>query len=167
MAKVLQSPEDIAFIRALLSAPHDDAPRLRYAVWLDEQNTDDSRNAAEYLRLLLKYQQTTSNEELQIALWKLERRLPKPWLTAIDVSRIELCYAAPHSNCPERWELLRPTKDPFLRCCDQCGNDVRYCLSLGEAALFSIGGRPVVLPSTAPRQKDDIYQAIDRCNRDL
>lgn len=44
-------PDDEAFIRAIVDAPCDDAPRLIYADWLDER--DDPRGA--YLRAEVEF----------------------------------------------------------------------------------------------------------------
>jgi uncharacterized protein (TIGR02996 family) len=45
---MLDSATDAAFLRAILAAPDDDAPRLVYADWLDEQ---DDADRAEFIRL--------------------------------------------------------------------------------------------------------------------
>src|SRR5207344_2104774 len=48
MGAMLDRATDAAFLRAILAHPDDDAPRLIYADWLDEQGDADR---AEFIRL--------------------------------------------------------------------------------------------------------------------
>jgi uncharacterized protein (TIGR02996 family) len=48
---MLHTPTDVAFLRTILDAPDDDAPRLVYADWLDEQGEADR---AEFIRLQVR-----------------------------------------------------------------------------------------------------------------
>src|SRR3954471_3113148 len=65
--------DDHAFLRAIAQAPHDDAPRLVYADWLDE--CGDPRG--EYLRL--DYQLSQARGRLE----PLQTPLAPAWLTAV------------------------------------------------------------------------------------
>lgn len=167
MANELRSADDKAFLRAILAQPADTAPRLVYADWLDDQATTLAQTAAEYLRNYLAFvapQQTrphdTNEDELRIGLWRSERQLPTWWLAIVELAPIELCAAWDNKPCPGRWEQLRPTRDPCVRSCDQCGQDVRYSRTLRIAAQVSVGGHPVVLPATLERHTDDLVWEI-------
>ena len=79
-------PEHLAFERAILAAPNDDAPRLVYADWLDERGDPEF---AEALRLkgaaywVHLYQQTERTKTLrefvgQWRRWRMPSALPLP-----------------------------------------------------------------------------------------
>src|SRR5262245_38642643 len=106
------------FIQIILDAPEDDAPRLVYADWLEEQS--DPRG--ELLRI------TTELEALEAAsppdmrgrlsrvrrIAQLSRRWRElvrpehlPWLAVLHRSPIQ-CGGVPDGGCPRRWDRLPP-----------------------------------------------------------
>src|SRR5215813_4740485 len=77
--------DDEAFIRAILDAPGDDAPRLVYADWLDERG--DPRGA--FLRaesaVFHELPNSAAHPRLQIALGRARKSVDPDW--ALRVSR--------------------------------------------------------------------------------
>jgi uncharacterized protein (TIGR02996 family) len=65
MAKMLHTDTDTAFLRTILANPDDDAPRLIYADWLDEQGDADR---AEFIRLQIRLAHLPSDHPEQRSL---------------------------------------------------------------------------------------------------
>jgi uncharacterized protein (TIGR02996 family) len=59
MGQMLDAATDTAFLRTILADPDDDAPRLIYADWLDEQGDADR---AEFIRLQIRLARMESDE---------------------------------------------------------------------------------------------------------
>jgi uncharacterized protein (TIGR02996 family) len=169
MSKILASDEDKAFIRKILTSPGDVAPRLVYADWLDEHDTDDSHRAAEFLRLLAELTQTGKltrrYEQIKIQLRRLQEHLPKPWVAYLDVPLIEACAEQFRFVCPKSWERLRPDKNALVRHCEHCERDVHYCATIKEAAKCATEGKCVAIPSSVLRHKRDLEFAIDKLHK--
>jgi uncharacterized protein (TIGR02996 family) len=164
MSQEFQSEEDRAFIRAILSAPGDVAPRLIYADWLDEQNTDPALNAAKFLRLLAKLSETPARSPRTLlvknALRRLQKQLPQKWIVTLDVALIENCVGQFEFVCPKKWEQLRTTDEVHIRYCDQCHQNVYYSLTLAEATKHAVDGRCVALPTGNLRRDGDLETEV-------
>jgi uncharacterized protein (TIGR02996 family) len=65
-----------AFLAAISAAPFDDAPRLIYADWLEE---NDYPEQAEYLRLVVQLRATVEDEEPLKRLLEIAPTLPEEW----------------------------------------------------------------------------------------
>lgn len=76
--------DEAAFLRGILAAPADDAPRLVYADWLDEQ--DDPRGA--YLRAEAAWARTGRREK---ALRTLAAALDPVWVARVSRPPIGIC----------------------------------------------------------------------------
>src|SRR6516165_3522594 len=84
-----------AFLRSLLDSPRDDASRLVYADWLEDQDTPLATLQAEYLRLtvqlaapgLKKGQRKTCRKRLQ----ELAALLDTDWLAVVSRIPVENC----------------------------------------------------------------------------
>ncbi len=166
MWNMLQSEEDRAFIRAILSMPGDVAPRLVYADWLDEQDTEESRRAAEFLRLLVQLTQTPTNSPRMLVikntLRQLEKRLPFLWVVTLDVPLIEACAEQFQFVCPKQWDQLQLTDAAKVRHCEHCDKDVHFSKTLTEAARHALAGHCVALPTSTLRKDKDLDSAIRR-----
>lgn len=165
MAEELQTADDIAFIRAILTSPGDIAPRLVYADWLDEHETERSTRAAELLRLLAEFTQVEPDSlrhlEIQARIGQLQEVLPARWVAVLDIPMIEACRNFRYV-CPLRWDLLHTTKNAFRRYCSECRVEVHYCHSLIEAAKLAEDGHCIALPMGAIRQPNDLEREIER-----
>jgi len=71
--------DDTAFIRAIQADPHDDAPRLIYADWLEEHG--DPRS--EFVRTLVARAAEPSKRKHQTRLRTLRKQFDPLWLAAI------------------------------------------------------------------------------------
>lgn len=73
-----------AYLAAVLAAPQDDEPRLRYAAWLDER--DDA--LGEFIRLQCQLERLPLHHPLRLELETRERELEadhgERWLAAVD-----------------------------------------------------------------------------------
>jgi uncharacterized protein (TIGR02996 family) len=164
MSRLLGSEEAKAFIRKIVTSPGDIAPRLVYADWLDEQDTEYSSYAAEFLRLLAELSQTDPEAlrftEVKLRLRKLEKHLPRTWLAVLDVPLIEACAQRFQFACPAEWERLRITEDTHIRLCDECKREVHFCHNLYDAANAASAGKCIALSTTLLRKQDDLVEAI-------
>lgn len=115
------------FIAAILSAPNDDAPRLVYADWLEEQG--DLRQQFLRLECLLARLHPTIPESTDIRKRLQERFASLDWKWISIVSRAPIVGCRPPelgSFCQQRnWATLPVTEDPD-RVCDACGVFVTF-----------------------------------------
>jgi uncharacterized protein (TIGR02996 family) len=81
---------DETFIRAIRAAPEDDAPRLIYADWLEEQGNV----RGEYLRLEVQLAQIPAR------LAQLRGQIDATWLTAVAKRRKVVL-----ASFPPRWKI--------------------------------------------------------------
>ena len=85
-----------SFLRAILANPADDLPRLVYADWLDEQQTDEASQKAEFLRLECQLSRSTPPKKLRQRMGKrlqvLAADLDTSWLAV--VSKVPLHWPA-------------------------------------------------------------------------
>ena len=88
-----RSPLEAAFLRAVLADPADDAPRLIYADWLDEQG--DPRG--EFVRVQCRLAQLPAGHEAVGDLRRREKEL---------LDRCEPAWLGPAAPAPQR--VLRP-----------------------------------------------------------
>lgn len=144
-----------AFVRAILADPGDQATRLVYADWLEE-NGDKQR--AEFLRLdaaLVEKEakQDDSAEQrervraarMRGRLMRLQAALNPAWLAAVGRHSIENCMLQFAFQCPRRWDRLKATEDVAVRSCDQCRRNVYYCCSMDEVWRHARAGDCVAL----------------------
>jgi uncharacterized protein (TIGR02996 family) len=137
-----------AFLKQLQSEPSDDATRLVYADWLDEQDDAVSADKAEFLRVTaaLAAQPGEASEERQKRLQRLAATLDTDWLAVVSRLGIENCQGKRKEAesqpiypirfdylCDRRWEDLEPTDDQAVRFCDGCKHNVHYCDTIMEA----------------------------------
>src|SRR6516165_8545245 len=123
-----------AFLRSLLDSPRDDASRLVYADWLEDQDTPLATLQAEYLRLtvqlvapdLKKGQRKTCRKRLQ----ELAALLDTNWLAVVSRIPVENCTSKRRGRerlretfsfvCDRDWIDMEPTEDGTVRHCEQC-----------------------------------------------
>lgn len=154
-----------AFLRAVLSTPADDTPRLVYADWLDEQTDPSAAPMAEFLRLTAAPPTPDGDRRLR----ELAAGLAPDWLAVVSRLAVENCQrrrVEPPPRrvmplrfdfvCDRRWEHLRPTADPAVRVCDGCRRNVYYCDSITAARRHARQDRCVAVDLAIPRQEFDI-----------
>lgn len=175
-------PDERSFLQAILTNPTDDLPRLVYADWLDEQQTDEANRKAEFLRLtaaLVMETNTAKRVTLEQRLMELARHLPTDWLPVVSRLAVENCAAAGNAirrpleqiefefECPIKWESLTPTSDVGVRHCDACQQKVYYCDTITEARDHARQGRCVVVDVALPRAEGDLIPPLYRMGRML
>lgn len=144
-----------AFIRAILADPGDQATRLVYADWLEE-NGDQQR--AEFLRLdavlaekeakqddRAEQRERVRTARMRGRLMRLQTTLDPMWLAAVGHHPIENCVFQFAFKCPQRWDRLKATEDVAVRSCDQCRRKVYYCCSVDEVRRHALAGDCVAL----------------------
>lgn len=160
-----------AFLRAILANPADDLPRLVYADWLDEQQTDETSRKAEFLRVtvaLVNEARERHRRKLEKRLKELARYLPTDWLPVVSRLVLENCPQAVHPlrrplqtirfefECPLKWEALTPTSDVDVRHCESCKQPVYYCETIGDARTHARQGHCVAVDVAIPRKEGDL-----------
>jgi uncharacterized protein (TIGR02996 family) len=149
--------DEEVFITAIRNAPRDDATRLVYADWLDEQG--DVRG--EWLRVGVRLRQLLWHDAREPMAAKLrwlrevvahKRRLrelrpfiPEAWALRVEHGYIEYCHGVGcRDRCPRDWLRLRESEEPARRSCGHCQRWVRYCWSASDAHAALAAGQPVV-----------------------
>jgi uncharacterized protein (TIGR02996 family) len=164
---------DDPFLRAILNEPGNDAPRLVYADWLEEQGDPVSAAKAEFLRLSVqiaartesKGRRRTQKKRLQ----QLAAELDTSWLAVVSQLAIENCLgksseAQARSSrllrfdflCDRRWENLQPTGDRAVRFCDACKQNVHYCETITEARRHAWDGHCIAVDIGVIRRGGDL-----------
>ena len=92
--------EDAALWRAVVDRPHDDAPRLIYADWLDEHGHQDR---AEFIRVQCRLAALDEDDPARVPLERQEGRL---WLRHRSAWRAALPFR--YRDCPFRRGFFHP-----------------------------------------------------------
>jgi len=147
---------ELGLVTMIRARPHDDAPRLVYADWLEEQG--DPRRA-EFLRLgVLLKRMPGGHPDLRRAtarLRQLAASLPLGWRTVVARPLIERCGPF-ELVCPKSWDALRSTDRDGVRFCAVCESPVHYCGTLEEAREHARKGHCVALDGAIPRTSGDL-----------
>ncbi len=166
-----------SFLRAILAKPADDLPRLVYADWLDEQQTDAAGEKAEFLRLVVAfgkgYGKGQQHKRDRVRVRELAEKLPVGWLAAVSHAAVENCAVGGTAikdwrlrrsletvsfafECPKQWAEMTPTEDDQVRHCGACKRNVHFCDTLDEAKHHAWAGECVALNLAVPREKGDL-----------
>lgn len=166
-----------SFLRAILANPADDLPRLVYADWLEEQQTDSAGEKAEFLRLVVAfgkgYGKGQQHKRDRVRVRELAEKLPVGWLAAVSHAAVENCVTGGTLvynwqrrrpletvqfafECPKQWAEMTPTDDDKVRHCEACKQNVYFCETIGEAQLRAWHGECVAVNLAVPREKGDL-----------
>jgi uncharacterized protein (TIGR02996 family) len=161
-----------AFLRSLLDSPRDDASRLVYADWLEEQDTPTALLQAEYLRLTVQLGTVTKRrprkgrrKRLQV----LAAKLDTDWLAVVSRIPIENCGRGQNTDdyfgrspvyfrfvCQRNWVDLQVTGEDTVRHCDQCQEHVHYCGTIKEAREHAQQGHCIAVDLGVIRRDNDL-----------
>jgi uncharacterized protein (TIGR02996 family) len=147
--------DDTTFLTAIRANPGDDTVRLVYADWLEEQG--DARGGFLRAECALSATAPTDSQraELQARLRDAGAGADPRWVATVSRAPIENCPAECQSGCPQRWERLSPVRSEAARGCDQCGQEVVFCCSIGMAqARAALGHRFAIDPRLARTPRD-------------
>jgi uncharacterized protein (TIGR02996 family) len=151
----------LSFLAAIAAHPDDEDLRLVFADWLEDN--DDWR--AEYVRLDCTLRTLPPNEarptDLQARWQELRSRLSPSWLAVLGRSVLENCENRFLFQCPERWDLLGPTKVAAVRFCEACRERVYYCSTIEEAKEHARRGHCVAVDEGLARIPGDITALLD------
>lgn len=143
-------PGEQELLNEILVNP-DDAARLVYADWLEEQG--DERAA--YLRIEVELHRVPNgmrrSRELREELRRIGRRINKGWIAAIARGPIESCRVGSsfcEQECPKQWERLRPENKGRVRQCQACGQSVHYCFTMQDVRRQYFGPHPIVIDAS-------------------
>jgi uncharacterized protein (TIGR02996 family) len=172
-----------AFIQALLANPQDDALRLVYADWLEEQSNPISEAKAEFLRLIVQQAVHSSGKgknKGRERLQQLASGLDTAWLAVVSQLAIENCKGKRNEEearrvgqsrrgrftgmslvrfdylCDRRWEDLQATENQAVRFCDGCQQNVHYCDMIMEARDHAQHGRCIAVDLGVIRREGDL-----------
>jgi uncharacterized protein (TIGR02996 family) len=165
--------DESAFLRKLSETPSDDTIRLVYADWLIEQDDDESRAKARFLRLTVHLmgpiQRPGWRRPREQELKRLAADLPTDWLAVVSRLKVENCGAkradvegGEHTAlqfdlvCDKRWDEMAPTSDPTVRLCDACQQNVHYCDTINEARKQAQYGHCVAVDLGIIRRGGDL-----------
>jgi uncharacterized protein (TIGR02996 family) len=123
----------LSFLAAIAMNPADEAVRLVFADWLEE----DGDWRSEFVRLDCTLRALPPDQsrppDLQSRWLDLRSRLSPSWLAILGRSEIGNCENHFLFKCPERWDNLAPTKEAAVRLCQTCKERVYYCRTFEEA----------------------------------
>jgi len=150
---------DIGFLKAILAAPHDPAPRLVYSDWLEEQGDPTALARAEYLRVECEMDalppKAYRRRKLRTRLRELQAAVGHEWWRALDCAPVEECVTFTF-RCPQRWDTLQLTEAESVRHCSACSQDVYYCRGAVEAREHAAAGHCVAVDTRALRVSGDL-----------
>lgn len=153
------------FLRAILAAPHDPAPRLVYSDWLEEQGDEVSLRRAEFLRVECALDGLAGKDrrrrKLLARLGQLREALDAEWWRLLDCSAVENCLTFAF-KCPKRWDPLHLTHEPAVRHCDTCQESVYYCGDVAEARQHAAKGHCVAIDTRRTRWPGDVRREAPR-----
>lgn len=143
-------------VQAIIDAPVDDAHRLVYADWLEEQG-DEIRSR--YLRLEIQIagevaESGQMSAEVRSELIDTGSQVGSGWTALVTRAPIEKCQFA--FECPKKWSSLTPTKNLEVRFCDTCRRNVFYCHTISEAREHARNGECVAVDLMVPRLENDL-----------
>jgi uncharacterized protein (TIGR02996 family) len=179
------------FIQALLANPQDDALRLVYADWLEEQSDPISEAKAEFLRLTVQQVVPSSGKEKkgQKRLQQLAAGLDTAWLGVVSQLPIENCKGKRNEEearragqsrrgrftgmslvrfdylCDRRWEDLQATEKQAVRFCAGCQQNVHYCDTIMEARDHAQHGHCIAVDLGVIRREDDLRPRLSWLGR--
>jgi uncharacterized protein (TIGR02996 family) len=160
----LYTETDKDFIRRIINAPGDTAPRLVYADWLEERGDDLGSRAAAFLRKTLELASGSDRARprsgLEAEVNILSEALPEDWVAVLDLPDVENCDGPFKFRCPLKWDHLHTRRDPATRHCDVCSRDVHYCRSVDEAADHAWRGECVAIGTSTLRRFDDFQSRL-------
>jgi uncharacterized protein (TIGR02996 family) len=157
------------FLRAIHDNPKDDASRLVYADWLDEQGDAVSAAKADFLRGAVELATSKKPKGWKKAkrkrLQELAAALDTDWLAVVSSLAVENCGGErPRSAefrfdfvCDRRWEDMRPTqKGDGVRFCDACRKKVHYCATITEGREHAESGHCIAVDLGVIRSAGDL-----------
>lgn len=148
--------DTLSFLRAIAANPGDEATRLVFADWLEENG--DWR--AEFLRLDCALRAPPAEQprppDLQARWQELRARLSPSWRTVLGRPALENCDSRFLFQCPERWDNLAPTAVAAVRFCQACRERVYYCSSIEEAWEHARRGHCVAVDEGLSRRPGDV-----------
>jgi uncharacterized protein (TIGR02996 family) len=164
--------QETAFLDAIRCSPGDDATRLVYADWLDEQGDKESARKSSYIRLECRLAEIAADSDEYVKLLnqrhETAQNLPRRWLVIVTKVKIENCPFSLESKCPKCWDRLLPATSTSLRFgdelsvrfCEACKENVFYCTSITQAKGHMQSGSCVALDPGVPRQEGDLSRLI-------
>jgi uncharacterized protein (TIGR02996 family) len=164
---------DHRFLAQLLGDPSDDATRLVYADWLEEQGSPTADAKAEFLRLSVEMERNPGwkgeRKARRQRLQQLAASLDTDWLAEVSRLPVENCRGKPTAEDPEQshvlsfeyrcgraWDQLQQTEDRSVRFCDDCSKQVHYCDTIMDAREHAWKGHCIAVDLGVIRRKEDL-----------
>jgi uncharacterized protein (TIGR02996 family) len=154
-----------SFLPAVLANPADDLPRLVYADWLDEQQTEEASRKAEFLRLECQLARSTPPKRERVRIGKrlqvLAAELETDWLAVVSKVWLENCGIQFEVQCPKKWDQLTPTDAAYHRFCSECHRLVVYCDTIMDARRHAWAGECVAVDVGVIRREGDLDPELE------
>lgn len=151
---------ETAFLEQLRQNPADETARAVYADWLEEQDTDESRAKAAFIRMETEIatlpRELRRQQQAQRRLQELALKTDSAWLTVVSHPFLEGCRLEFAFECPNAWAKLEPTDQDNVRFCSECKKNVHYCDSIGEARSHAWIGDCVAVSTALTRTPGDL-----------
>ncbi len=154
-----------SFLRAILANPADDLPRLVYADWLDEQQSEVASRKAEFLRLESQLSRSTPPKQMRKRISQrlqvLAAEMDTSWLAVVSKVELENCGVQFEFHCPKRWEQLTPLEATDRRYCGECQREVVYCDTIMDARRHAWAGECVAVDVGVIRRDGDLDPELE------
>jgi uncharacterized protein (TIGR02996 family) len=174
-----RDPQETAFLQSILEDPDEDARRLIFADWLEENAQADK---AAFVRLEVELSRLPRRDDrfeaLREELSGLSGEIGWRWVLALlrpgrllncGLANLDPDKAGIPRNlsakatfavrfefpCPNRWADLQPTGEAGVRYCAECQKNVHYCASQDEAEQHAIRGNCIAISSRLALQVED------------
>lgn len=162
--EITPAEPEAAFVQAIASSPNDDALRLVYADWLEEQGED---RRSRWLRIECQWHEEqredgVARQETRRKLAIIGSRIEAGWAARMARVPVEKCQVAAEFEfeCPQQWEKLRLTADDGVRFCETCQSKVYFCRSIREARSHASQGQCVAIESSILRRQGDLDRRL-------
>jgi uncharacterized protein (TIGR02996 family) len=152
-----RDPQETAFLKSILENPDDDASRLIFADWLEENAMTDK---AAFVRLEVEMSRLSSMaaryDDIRQDLLRLDESIGGEWSAAlVRPGRLLNCGKSKSDDlrirfsfeCPKLWADLNETPDPQIRHCGGCRKKVHFCSSKDEAEQHALKGHCIAVSS--------------------
>jgi uncharacterized protein (TIGR02996 family) len=161
--------DEADFLRKLSENPADNAARLVYADWLDEQRDPLSGAKSQFLRLTARMRAPKRPKGDDAKLQKLAAKLDTDWLAVVSRLKVERCGARRGERrvqavrqlfslvCEQNWDEMTPTDNDTVRRCEKCRENVHYCDTLLVARRHARQGHCVALDLGIIRREGDLF----------
>lgn len=144
-----REPREVELLEALHALPDDDALRVVYGDWLEENGYPTEAEVMALEREVWRGEAARLGYRLRVT----AALTPTSWRAAVMRPEIAGCG---ERRCPRSWGRLGTTSDAGIRRCGRCTKDVVFAPTVPIARALLVQGGRVVVDPVAERRSNDL-----------